>query len=121
MCAIGDQRVWFLPELQPGIIWCDLFLLVIQAHLKQMCNTAKLTGITHEYLAFGFLYCIPYNIGADHICCGGVGRAKVNKNPDSSQNKISHQILIIAYLSFHLGKSGRPEMRAVQYKHNLVQ
>lgn len=94
---------------------------MIQAHLKQMCNTARPTGIAHEDLAFGFLYCIPHNIGADHICCGGVGRAKVNKKPNSSQNKISDRILKIADLSFHLGKSGRPEMIAVKYKHNLVQ
>lgn len=81
---MGVQKVWLHTEVQHGIVWRDLFLLVIQAHLKKMCNSAKpeLTGNTHEYLLclwFVFPYFIPHNIAADQIRDGdgGVGRKKV--------------------------------------------
>jgi len=95
-CATEDQRMWFHTEVQHGVIWCDLFFLVVPAHLK-MCDTAKLefTDITHEYLSchwFGFLYSTPPNIAADRTSygSGGVGRTKVNK--DHILAKTSFQI-----------------------------
>lgn len=80
-CAMEVQKMWFHTEVQHGIVWCDLFLLVIQAHLRKMCNSAKpeLTGNTHEYLSclwFVFFYFMPHNIAAYQISGGDgvVGR-----------------------------------------------